>query len=124
MMFFTRQGRCYWLRCMICQKVRKTARVGVQNMLSLEPGDKIDACIKVRTLNDEEFNNTYYLRSVPRWVLKKTPLVLIRMCSRGVNAIKLNEGDEVIDVRLTDGKSELVIADLNGRHSFQRREGA
>ena len=118
MMFFTRQGRCYWLKVYDLPEGEKNSKGrAVQNMLSLEPGDKIDACIKVRTLNDEEFNNTHYLVFCTKMgVVKKTPLSAYQnVRSKGVNAIKLNEGDEVIDVRLTDGKSELVIADLNGR---------
>ena len=118
MMFFTRQGRCYWLKVYELPEGEKNAKGrAIQNMLSIDPSDKVDACIKIKSLNDEEFNNTHYLVFCTKnGVVKKTPLSAYQNVRlKGVNAINLNEGDEVVDVRLTDGNSELVIADKNGR---------
>ncbi|MDR0973630.1 MAG: DNA gyrase subunit A, partial [Prevotellaceae bacterium] len=89
----------------------------IQNMLNIEADDKVTAYLSVKSLNDEEFINSHYiLFCTQRGVIKKT---LLEQYSRprqnGINAINLNEGDEVIEVRLTDGNNEIIIANRNGR---------
>lgn len=117
-MFFTRKGRCYWLRVYELPEAEKNGKGrAIQNLLSIEPDDKVDTCIKVRSLNDEEFNNSHYLIfCTKQGIIKKTQLSAYQnVRAKGVNAINLNEGDELVDVLLTDGKQEIILANKNGR---------
>ena len=118
LMFFTRKGRCYWLRVYELPEAEKNGKGrAIQNLLSIEPDDKVDTCIKVRSLNDEEFNNSHYLIfCTKQGIIKKTQLSAYQnVRAKGVNAINLNEGDELVDVLLTDGKQEIILANKNGR---------
>lgn len=118
LMFFTRKGRCYWLRVFELPEAEKSGKGrAIQNLLSIEPDDKVDTCINVKSLNDPEFNNSHYLVfCTKQGVIKKTPLSAYQnVRAKGVNAINLNEGDELVSVLLTDGNNEIIIANKNGR---------
>lgn len=118
MLFFTKEGRCYWMKCYDIPEGDKSSKGrAIQNMLSLEPGDAVNAFLRIRGLDNEEFLDTHYVVFVTKkGLVKKT---LLRAYSRprnnGVIAININDGDEVVDVRLTNGNDELIIADKNGR---------
>jgi DNA gyrase, A subunit len=118
MLFFTKEGRCYWMKCYDIPEGDKSSKGrAIQNMLSLEPGDAVNAFLRIRGLDNEEFLDTHYVVFVTKkGLVKKT---LLRAYSRprnnGVIAININDGDEVVDVRLTNGSDELIIADKNGR---------
>lgn len=118
MLFFTKEGRCYWMKCYDIPEGDKNSKGrAIQNMLSLEPGDSVNAFLRIRGLNDEEFLDTHFVVFVTKQgLVKKTSLrAYSRPRTNGVIAININEGDEVVDVRLTNGHNELIIADRNGR---------
>lgn len=118
MLFFTKRGRCYWLKCYeIPEGERSSKGRAIQNMLNIEPGDSVNACLRLRGLNDEEFLNSHYVIFATRQgVVKKTCLKhYSRPRANGVIAININDGDEVVDVRLTNGHNELILANRNGR---------
>ena len=118
MLFFTKRGRCYWLKCYeIPEGERSSKGRAIQNMLNIEPGDSVNACLRLRGLNDEEFLNSHYVIFATRQgVVKKTCLKhYSRPRTNGVIAININDGDEVVDVRLTNGHNELILANRNGR---------
>ena len=118
MLFFTKRGRCYWLKCYeIPEGERSSKGRAIQNMLNIEPGDSVNACLRLRGLNDEEFLNSHYVIFATRQgVVKKTCLKhYSKPRANGVIAININDGDEVVDVRLTNGHNELILANRNGR---------
>ena len=118
MLFLTKRGRCYWLKCYeIPEGERSSKGRAIQNMLNIEPGDSVNACLRLRGLNDEEFLNSHYVIFATRQgVVKKTCLKhYSRPRANGVIAININDGDEVVDVRLTNGHNELILANRNGR---------
>lgn len=118
MLFFTKEGRCYWMKCYDIPEGDKNSKGrAIQNMLSLEPGDSVNAFLRIKGLNDEEFLDSHYVVFVTKQgLVKKTSLrAYSRPRTNGVIAININEGDEVVDVRLTNGHNELIIADRNGR---------
>ena len=118
MLFFTKKGRCYWLKCYeIPEGDRNSKGRAIQNMLNIEPDDAVNGCLRLRGLQDEEFLRTHYVVfATKRGLVKKTSLLAYsRPRTKGVNAIVINEGDEVVDVRLTNGRNELIMADRNGR---------
>ncbi len=118
LMFFTRKGRCYWLRVYELPETEKNGKGrAIQNLLSIEPDDKVDTCIKVRSLNDTEFNESHYLIfCTKKGIVKKTTLAAYQnVRAKGVNAISLNDDDELVEVLLTDGNQEIIIANKNGR---------
>lgn len=118
MLFFTKEGRCYWMKCYDIPEGDKNSKGrAIQNMLSLEPGDSVNAFLRIRGLDDEEFLDTHFVVFVTKQgLVKKTSLrAYSRPRTNGVIAININEGDEVVDVRLTNGHNELIIADRNGR---------
>lgn len=118
MMFFTQKGKCYWLKVYEIPEGNKTSKGrAIQNLLNIEPGDVVTAYLRVKNLNDTEFiNNHYVLFCTKNGVIKKT---LLEQYSRprqnGVNAITIREDDRVIEVRMTNGNNEIVIANKNGR---------
>jgi DNA gyrase subunit A len=117
-MFFTRKGRCFWLKVYDIPEGTKTSKGrAIQNLLNIESDDKVTAYLRVKSLNDEAFiNNHYILFCTRQGTIKKTVLEQYsRPRQNGINAINLEEGDEVIEVRLTDGNNEIVIANRNGR---------
>ena len=118
MMFFTRKGRCYWLKCYEIPEGDKNFKGrAIQNMLNIEPDDSVNAMLRLRGLNDEEFVNSHYVVfATKNGTIKKTCLeAYSRPRTNGVNAINIVEGDEVVDVRLTNGKNEIILANRNGR---------
>ncbi|MGB4671405.1 MAG: DNA gyrase C-terminal beta-propeller domain-containing protein, partial [Bacteroidaceae bacterium] len=117
-LFFTQKGRCYWLRVFDIPEGSKTSKGrAIQNMLNIEPDDAINAYIAIEGLDDEEFiSNHYLVFCTQNGLIKKTILKdYSRPRQNGIIAIKLNDGDKVIDVLLTDGNKEIIIANRNGR---------
>lgn len=117
MLFFTRKGRCYWLKCYeIPDGDRNSKGRAIQNMLNIGSDDSVNACLRLRGLDDEDFLKSHYVIFATRQgIVKKTCLeAYSRPRTNGVIAININEGDEVVDVRLTNGRNELIIADRNG----------
>ena len=118
MLFFTRKGRCYWLKCYdIPEGAKDSKGRAVQNMLNIDGDDSINAILRLRGLNDEDFINRHYVVfATKNGTVKKTPLkAYSRPRTNGVIAINILEGDEVVDVRLTNGHNELIMANRNGR---------
>ena len=120
MMFFTKKGRCYWLKCYeIPEGDRNSKGRAIQNMLNIESDDAVNACMRLRNkgLEDADFVNSHYVVfATKNGTVKKTSLeAYSRPRANGVIAINIMEGDEVVDVRLTNGKNELILADRNGR---------
>ena len=118
LLFFTRKGRCYWLKCYELPEGDRNAKGrAIQNMLNIESDDSVNAVLRLRGLNDEEFlKNHYVVFATKQGLIKKTCLeAYSHPRANGVIAININEGDEVVDVRLTNGRNELILADRNGR---------
>ena len=120
MMFFTKKGRCYWLKCYEIPEGDKNSKGrAIQNMLNIDSDDAVNACMRLRNkgLEDAEFVNSHYVVfATKNGTVKKTCLeAYSRPRANGVIAINIMEGDEVVDVRLTNGKNELIMADRNGR---------
>ncbi len=118
MLFFTQKGRCYWLKVYEIPEGGKNSKGrAIQNMLNIDPDDKVNAFIKVKQLQDPEYNQSHYLLfATKQGVIKKTKLeAYSRPRTNGVNAITIREDDQVIQVRLTDGNSEVILASRNGR---------
>ena len=120
MLFFTKKGRCYWLKCYeIPEGDRNSKGRAIQNLLNIDSDDSVNNFLRLRGkgLEDQEFINTHYIVfATKNGIVKKTSLeAYSRPRANGVNAINILEGDEVVDVRLTNGKNELIIANRNGR---------
>ena len=118
MLFFTQKGKCYWLRVFEIPEGTKTSKGrAIQNLLNIDPDDNITAFIRVLTLEDEEYiNSNYLIFCTQQGVVKKTLLeAYSRPRQNGVIAIGLNDDDQVISVRLTDGKKDVILANRNGR---------
>ena len=118
MMFFTQKGKCYWLKVYEIPEGNKTAKGrAIQNLLNIDTDDMVTAYLRVKNLNDTEFiNNHYVLFCTKNGVIKKTCLEQYsRPRQNGVNAITIREDDRVIEVRMTNGNNEIVIANRNGR---------
>lgn len=118
MLFFTQKGRCYWLKVYeIPEGAKNSKGRAIQNLLNIEPDDKVNAFIRVKQLQNPEYNTAHYLVFCTRnGTIKKTRLdAYSRPRQNGVNAINIVEGDQVIQVRLTDGNSYIVMANRNGR---------
>lgn len=118
MLFFTQKGRCYWLKVYeIPEGTKNSKGRAIQNLLNIDSDDSVNAFIRVKHLDDEEFTSSHNLIfCTKKGVIKKTSLkAYSRPRSNGVNAIIIREDDQVIQVRLTDGNAEVVIADKEGR---------
>ena len=118
MLFFTQKGRCYWLKVYeIPEGAKNSKGRAIQNLLNIEAGDKVNAFIRVKRLDDEEFINSHYLIfCTKKGIIKKTSLeAYSRPRQNGVNAIVIREDDQVIQVRMTDGNAEVLMANRNGR---------
>ena len=118
MLFFTKKGRCYWLKCYEIPEGDKNFKGrAIQNMLNIESDDSVNALLRLRGLDDEEFVKSHYVVfATKNGTVKKTSLeAYSRPRTNGVIAINIVEGDEVVDVRLTNGKNELILANRNGR---------
>ena len=118
MLFFTRKGRCYWLKVYeIPEGAKNSKGRAIQNLLNIEPDDAVNAFIRVKGLDDNEFVTSHNLVfCTKRGVIKKTSLeAYSRPRANGVNAIIIREDDQLISVELTDGDSEIIMANRNGR---------
>ena len=118
MMFFTQKGKCYWLKVYeIPEGTKNSKGRAIQNLLNIDTDDAVNAYLRVKNLNDQDFINSHYvLFCTKNGVIKKT---LLEQYSRprqnGVNAITIREDDRVIEVRMTNGNNEIIIANRNGR---------
>jgi DNA gyrase subunit A len=118
MLFFTQKGRCYWLKVYEIPEGSKNSKGrAIQNMLNIDSDDKVNAFIRVKGLDDKEYINSHYIIFCTKnGIVKKTALeAYSRPRVNGVNAINIREDDKVIQVRLTDGDSEVIMANRNGR---------
>ena len=118
LLFFTRKGRCYWQKCYdIPEGDRNSKGRAIQNMLKIEPDDAVNAVLRIKNFNDEEFLQTHYVVfATKQGIIKKTRLDAYKnQRAAGVRAININEGDEVVGVRLTNGENEIIMANRNGR---------
>ncbi len=118
MLFFTDRGRCYWLKVYdIPDGTKQGKGRAIQNMLNIEPGDAVRACLCIRKLNDMEFCQSHYVVfCTKQGIIKKTCLTeYSRVRTNGVNAINIREDDQVIGVELTNGKDEIIVANAAGR---------
>ena len=118
MLFFTQQGRCYWLKVYdIPEGTRTSKGRAIQNLLNIDSDDKVKAFINVKRLGDAEFVKSHYLMfCTKKGVVKKTCLeAYSRPRQNGVNAIIIREGDELLQVRMTNGREEVLLANRNGR---------
>lgn len=118
MLFFTQKGRCYWLKVYEIPEGSKNSKGrAIQNMLNIDADDKVNAFIRVKKLQEPEYNNTHNLVFCTKnGIIKKTKLeAYSRPRQNGVNAIVIREDDQVIQVRLTNGNSEIIIANKHGR---------
>ena len=118
LLFFTQKGRCYWQKCYEIPEGDKSSKGrAIQNMLNIEPDDAINAVLRIKNFNDEEFLKTHYVVfATKQGIIKKTRLDQYKnVRAAGVRAININEGDEVVGVRLTNGNNELLLANRNGR---------
>jgi DNA gyrase subunit A len=118
MLFFTQRGKCYWLKVYeIPEGAKNTKGRAIQNLLNIESGDKVNAFIKVKKLQDPEYNTSHFLIfCTKQGVIKKTMLeAYSRPRQNGVNAITIREDDQVIQVRLTNGNNHVILANRNGR---------
>ena len=118
LLFFTQKGKCYWLKVYEIPEGNRTSKGrAIQNLLNIEADDKVTAYLRVKNLNDTEFVNSHYvLFCTKNGVIKKTVLEQYsRPRQNGVNAITIREDDRVIEVRMTKGDNDIVIANRNGR---------
>jgi DNA gyrase subunit A len=118
MLFFTQKGKCYWLKVYDIPEGTKISKGrAIQNMLNIDGDDKVNAFIRVKGLTDSEYINSHFLIFCTKnGVIKKTSLeAYSRPRQNGVNAITIREDDQVIQVRLTDGNAEVLMANRNGR---------
>ena len=118
MLFFTEKGRCYWLKVYeIPEGARSSKGRAIQNVIQIEPDDKVRAYINVKRLNDEEYvNNNFIIMCTKDGTIKKTKLeAYSRPRQNGVNAIVIREGDQLIEAKLTSGNAEVMIAAREGK---------
>lgn len=118
MLFFTEKGRCYWLKVYEIPEGNKTSKGrAIQNLVSIAPDDKVKAFINVRNLEDAEYiNNTFIIMSTLNGTIKKTSLeAYSRPRLTGINAITIEDGDSLLEARLTNGKQEIMLATRKGK---------
>ena len=118
MLLFTQNGRCYWLKVYeIPEGSRASKGRAIQNVINIEPDDKIKTYLNVKNLKDEDYiNNNYIVLGTKRGIIKKTSLeAYSRPRTNGVIAITVREGDELLDAVMTNGNSEILLAGRNGR---------
>ena len=118
LLLFTEKGRCFWLKVyQIPEGTRASKGRAIQNILNIEPDDKVLTFINVKTLADKEFiNNNYIILATKKGIIKKTTLeAYSRPRQNGVNAITIKEGDQLLEARLTNGNSEVMIAVRSGK---------
>lgn len=117
-LFFTEKGKCYWLRVFeIPEGTKNSKGRALQNLINIEPGDKVKAYINVRNLKDEDYiNNNFIILCTKKGIIKKTSLeAYSRPRINGINAITIRENDELIEARLTNGQNEILVASKAGR---------
>ena len=118
MLFFTEKGRCFWLKVYeIPEGARSSKGRAIQNVIQIDPDDKVRAYINVKRLNDEEYvNNNFIIMCTKDGTIKKTKLeAYSRPRQNGVNAIVIREGDQLIEAKLTSGQAEVMIAARDGK---------
>lgn len=118
MLFFTQKGRCYWLKVYDVPEGSKASKGrAIQNVINIEPGDKVMAYINVKNLNDTDYtHNNYIVLSTKRGIIKKTRLEeYSRPRSTGVNAITIRENDELLEARMTSGNCDIIMAARDGK---------
>ncbi|MDP4266798.1 MAG: DNA gyrase subunit A [Bacteroidota bacterium] len=118
MLFFTEKGKCFWMRVFeIPEGTKQSKGRAIQNLLNIAPDDKIKAFINVNNLSDEEYlNNNYIILCTKKGTIKKTFLkAYSRPRQNGINAININEGDQLLEAKLTNGNSEMMLAIKSGR---------
>ena len=118
MMFFTQKGKCYWLKVYeIPEGTKNSKGRAIQNLLNIDSDDKVNAFVRVQSLTDQDFiNNHFILFCTKKGVIKKTKLEQYsRPRQNGINAITIREDDQVIEVRMTKGDNEIIIANRKGR---------
>ena len=118
MLFFTEKGKCFWMRVFEIPEGSKTSKGrAIQNLINIDPDDKVRAYIRTHDLMDEEYvNNNYVIMVTKKGIVKKTFLeAYSRPRVNGINAITIREGDQLLEAKLTDGKSEIMIASLSGK---------
>jgi DNA gyrase subunit A len=118
MLFFTRNGKCYWLKVYAIPEGSRTSKGrAMQNLINIEPDDNVRAFINVRNLNDEEYiNNNFIVLCTTKGIIKKTSLeAYSRPRVNGVNAITVREGDELLEARMTNGQHHIMLAVKSGR---------
>lgn len=123
-MFFTQKGRCYWKKVYeIPEGTKQSKGRAIQNLLNIDSDDAITAFVRVKTLTDADYINSHYLMFCTRKGLVKKTLLeqYSRPRANGINAIAIREDDQVIEVRLTDGRNEVIIADRDG-HAIRFNE--
>ena len=118
MLFFTSKGKCYWLKVYAIPEGSRTSKGrAMQNLINIEPDDKVRAFINVKNLNDEEYiNNNFIVLCTTKGIIKKTSLeAYSRPRVNGVNAITVREGDELLEARMTNGQHHIMLAVKSGR---------
>ncbi|MHC1731409.1 MAG: DNA gyrase subunit A [Bacteroidales bacterium] len=118
MLFFTRNGKCYWQKVYDLPEGTRTSKGrAIQNLINIEPDDNVMAFINVKTLDDEEYiNNNFIVLCTRRGVIKKTSLeAYSRPRANGINAITVRDGDELLEARMTNGSHEIMLAVKSGR---------
>ncbi len=118
LLLFTENGKCYWLRVFEIPEGSRTSKGrAIQNLINIEPDDKVKAFINTKDLKDEEYvNNHFIVMATARGVIKKTPLeAYSRPRANGINAISIREDDSLLQARLTNGKNEIIMAVKSGR---------
>ncbi|KAB2913871.1 MAG: DNA gyrase subunit A [Bacteroidetes bacterium] len=118
MLFFTEKGKCYWLKVYEIPEAGRAAKGrAIQNLINIEPDDKVKAFITVENLKDEEYlQNNFIIMCTQKGIIKKTTLeAYSRPRQNGINAITVREGDILLEALLTDGKSEIIMAKHSGK---------
>ena len=118
LLFFTQKGRCYWLKCYEIPEGGKTSKGrAIQNILNIEAGDAVNAVLRIKKFDDKDFLSSHYVVfATKKGLIKKTCLeAYSHQRAKGVIAINILEGDQVVGVRLTNGNNELLLANRNGR---------
>lgn len=118
LLYFTEKGKCFWMRVFEIPEGTKSSKGRpIQNLINIEPGDKVKGYIAVKNLTDEEYiNNNYILMCTKKGIIKKTVLeAYSRPRANGINAINVREDDELLEAKLTDGKCDVIIAKKSGR---------
>ncbi len=117
LLVFTEKGKCFWMRVFEVPEGSKTSKGrAIQNLINIESDDKIKAYINVKDLKDEDYvNNNFIVMCTKRGIIKKTSLeAYSRPRTNGINAININEGDELLEAKLTNGKNEIILAKKSG----------